>query len=62
MKGLAKRIDETDLLWQLRLSNIIVAQERLILTQRQTINLLMEGRTEFDLSADERPALLRPQA
>jgi len=52
MNGLIQRPDETDMGWQLRLSNIIYAQERLISVLRQENRLLREQRESFDLSAD----------
>ena len=62
MKDLSQRPDETDLMWQLRLSNMFYAMERVIATQRQTIDLLMDNRTEFDLSADSVPMFHKRQA
>lgn len=63
MNGLIQRIDETDLEYQRRLSNIFVAQDKLIRTLLEQNKLLRESkidRTSFDLSADT-PALCRPQ-
>lgn len=53
---------ETDAMWQLRLSNMFYAMERLISVLRQENMLLRENhRAEFDLTADTLPALLRRQ-
>ena len=63
MKDLTQRPAETDLMWQLRLSNYVIAQDRLISVLRQENRLLRDRNVNFELSADAEPcALLRPQA
>lgn len=53
MRHLTRLPFESDLEWQLRISNIVIAQEKLIATQRQEIDLLRGShRASFDLSAD----------
>lgn len=62
MKHLTRLPFESDLEWHLRISNIVIAQEKLIATQRQEIDLLRGShRASFDLSSDL-PVLCKRQA